>query len=91
MKRRNFLYSWLEQYTLNGSEVFQSLRMGEEETGDDSFLDLNDINQWICWAREEVGLETIGHRACRVKAIRTHGPLYSSSIYSSHQDFLLYT
>ena len=41
--------------------------MGEEETGDDSFLDLNDINQWICWACEEVGLETIGHRACRVE------------------------
>ena len=46
MKRRNFLYSWLEQYThSNGSKAFQSLRMGEEETGDDSFLDLNDINQ----------------------------------------------
>ena len=41
--------------------------MGEEERGDDSFLDLNDINQWICWAREEVGPETIGHRACRVE------------------------
>ena len=41
--------------------------MGEEETGDDSFLDLNDINQWICWAREEVGPETIGHRVCRVE------------------------
>jgi len=43
------------------------MRMGEEETGHDSFLDLNDINQWICWARKEVGLETIGHRACRVE------------------------
>jgi hypothetical protein len=66
MKRRNFLYSWLEQYTLQWFGSI-SMRMGEEETGHDSFLDLNDINQWICWARKEVGLETIGHRACRVE------------------------
>jgi len=61
-----YILGWNNTHS-NGSEAFHSLRMGEEETGDDRFLDLNDINQWICWACEEVGLETIGHRACRVE------------------------
>ena len=61
-----YILGWNNTHS-NGSEAFQSLWMGEEERGDDSFLDLNDINQWICWAREEVGLETIGHRVCRVE------------------------